>query len=91
MTKTIYTIHSAYDHSIVRLANPGTLQQDVQSVASEFSRDSNATLRFYVHNGLGVVAAFMAKNGTGHDILRDDYMPYSESAALKRVEAGLVD
>lgn len=86
---TTYSIHSAYDHSIVATASGVTLRRIAQEVAQEWTRDSDATLRFYVHNGKGVVAAMMARNGTAHDTLRDDYMRFAAKAAAKRAAAGL--
>lgn len=89
MSSTTYSIHAAYDHSIVATATPADLQQVVQSVAQDRTRDSDATQRFYVHNGRGVIGAFIARNGTAYDTLRDNYVGFNFTARARREDAAL--
>jgi hypothetical protein len=92
MTGTIYTIHSANDHSILETATPGDLQAKAANVAARIGRGlpdgQNRTWRVYVHNGRGVVAAGLCRDGLWHDILRDDYMAFEPKARALRVAAG---
>lgn len=86
MTATTYTIHAAYDHSIAATGTPSDLQDVIASVAARSGEEG--TRRFYVHNGTGVVGAFLARNGIGRDILRDDYMAFDAKAREAREAAG---
>lgn len=93
MTGTIYTIHRAEDHQIIETAEPGNLQQRAAHVAARIHRglpDADLrTTRLYIHNGRGVVAAGLCRQGVWHDILRDDYMPFAPKARALRMTAGL--
>ena len=87
MTGTIYTIHSANDHSIIATAAPENLQHVVATVATAIS-SADKTRRAYVHNGRGIIAAGLCRAGIWHDILRDDYMAFETKAAAERKAAG---
>lgn len=89
MALTTYSIHAAYDHSIVATATPADLQQVIQTVAQTHTSDTDSTQRFYVHNGLGVVGAFLARNGAGRDILRDGYRQFDVKARELRTAKDL--
>lgn len=89
MPATTYSIHAAFNHGIVATATVDNLQQVAQQVAQEYTSGHNSALRFYVHNGLGVIAAFMARNGTAHNILRNDYLQFNEKAREQRTAENL--
>lgn len=89
MTTTTYTIHAAYDHAIVETANPSNLQETVAQFVAKAS--TNQGKRFYVHNGLGVVAAVLVRNFKAFDVLRDDYMAFDAKAREQRTEAGIAN
>ena len=86
---TIYSFHAAADHSIMDTATPGTLQQIAARIAETLHKgrpvDAEPTThRVYVHNGLGVIAAGLCRQGAWHDILRDDYRQFDEAARTRR-------
>lgn len=87
--QTTYSIHSAYNHDIWATANPGDLQEVVRRIAVANLTNQGATTRFYVHNGLGVVGAFLTRSGVAHDILRDDYRQFDAKARAVRADANL--
>lgn len=91
MATTTYSIHSAYNHEIWATAVPGNLQDVVRRIAAANLTNQGATTRFYVHNGLGVVGAFLTRSGSAHDILRNDYMRFEEKARDKRAAYGIAD
>ena len=88
---TTYSIHRAYDHSIVATFG---IDEDMAKVAikiaeEDFAAYGDMTTRYYLHNGRGVVAAFMTRQGAAHQILRDDYLKFSDKAKAKRTEKDL--
>lgn len=85
---TVYTFHRAEDHAILATAEPSNLQTVAATVAASLA-DNGETRRAYVHNGRGVIAAGLCRQGRWNDILRDDYMGFALKARLKRAEAGL--
>lgn len=83
-----YSIHNAYDHSIVRTFDVDDDTKAISlSIAEEF--ESKGTCRFYVHNGVGVVSAIMTRDGMARQIVRDDYMKFSPKAIEARTEANV--
>lgn len=90
MSATIYTFHSAYDHSIV-----AAIQEDGHTLArhalgqaaNDAEKQDGKTRRYYVHNGVGVVAAFITRSGKASQILHDDYRRFSDEAMKLRAEA----
>lgn len=89
MASTTYTIHSARNHDIVTTMEGST--QDTFSAAFERVAAQGdfalGTHRFYVHNGVGVIAAMMMRDGHARQILRDDYMQFGSAGAEKRALA----
>ena len=88
MTATTYSFHRARDHSIVEVANPSNLQQRAQSLCSV---RQNHDERFYVHNGLAVIAAILVKPHGAFDLLRDDYLKFDGDARWTRRHYGLTN
>lgn len=92
-TCTTYSIHRAADHEIIETARPETLQQIVAHIAARIHRglpDADLkTTRLYIHNGRGIVAAGLCRQGTWHDTVREDYMHLDPHARMKRTEARL--
>jgi hypothetical protein len=86
---TTYSFHRADDHSILDTANPVNLQHVAQNVASRLR--PQGTVRLYVHNGKGVVAALLCRAGAAHDILRDDFMRCDDAARWTRDHYGLTN
>lgn len=88
---TTYTFHRADDHTILETAYPTNLQLRAQSVAVALR--NQGTVRIYVHNGRGVVAALLCRAGAAHDILRDDYMgdTIDDAARWTRAHYGLTN
>lgn len=86
---TTYSFHRAADHSIIDTATPVNLQLVAQNVAAALAREG--TVRVYVHNGRGVVAALLCRGGAAHDILRDDYMAFDGAARWTRSHYGLAN
>lgn len=90
MTQTIYTIHAAFDHRIVKTF---TVQDDPTEVATILADEDNIgeveTRRYYVHNGLGVVSAFYTRKGGAFQILRDDYMKFKDAGSRERAKANI--
>lgn len=86
MTATTYTIHDARNHEVVAKAYTGTLATVAKTLATQV--DALTTRRFYVHNGVGIVAAFLTRNGDAHEILRDDFMKFDTPARAAREAAG---
>ena len=86
---TTYSFHRAADHSILDTATPVNLQLVAQNVAAALAREG--TVRVYVHNGRGVVAALLCRDGAAHDILRDDYMAFDGAARWTRSHYGLAN
>ena len=86
---TTYTFHRADDHAILDTAEPANLQLRAQTVAAAL-RDLG-TVRVYVHNGRGVVAALLCRDGAVHDILRDDFMRCDGAARRTRERRGLAN
>lgn len=90
MKTTIYTFHSAHDHSIVAAIqyDGHTLARHVLAQAAyDAEQQDGKTRRYYVHNGAGVVAAFMTRGGKADQILHDDYRRFSDEAVKLRTEA----
>ena len=87
---TVYTIHSAYNHEILATANPGNLQRVAAIVAFSLTSTTqpDQARRAYVHNGLGVIAAGLCRQGIWHDILRDNYRAFDSKARAERSAAG---
>ncbi|MTH36020.1 hypothetical protein GL279_15570 [Paracoccus limosus] len=83
---TTYSIHRAYDHSIVATANPSDLKARAGGLCFH---KANLGERFYVHNGKGVVAAMLVKPHGVFDILRDDYRQFDAKARALRADANL--
>jgi len=92
MTGTTYTIHRAEDHQIIETAEPGNLQAKAANVAARIHRGlpdaDRKTTRLYVHNGRGIIAAALCRQGLWHDILRDDFMRCEPAARDERERAG---
>ena len=85
---TTYSIHAAYDHSIVATANPSNLSDMILGlVASE----ANHNRRFYIHNGCGVVGACLVKPHIALEVLRDDYRKFDGKARELRTAADLAN
>lgn len=92
MSSTVYTFHRASDHSIINTAAPATLNNTAAQIAERIhrglpDRDLKST-RIYVHNGAGVIAAGLCRQGLWHDILRDDYRQFDAKAREQRTAAG---
>ena len=86
--KTTYTFHAAYDHSIVAaLTDTAQFAESARNIAK--GADHDKAQRFYVHNGVGVVSAFVVCHGGAHEVLRDDYMQFSAKAKAQRTAQGL--
>lgn len=85
---TTYSIHRAFDHSIALTASGVNLQSRAQALAED---TANHGMRFYVHNGKGVVAAMLVKPHGAFDILRDDYRKFDAKARALRIEASLLN
>lgn len=86
---TTYSFHRAADHTIIDIAKPANLQLKAQAVAGALRH--RGTVRIYVHNGRGVVAALLCRDGAAHDILRDDYMAFDDRARDERTAFGLTN
>jgi hypothetical protein len=86
---TTYTFHRAADHGIIATAHPDTLQAAAQNVAASLL--GQGTVRVYIHNGRGVVAAMICRDGAAHEVLRDDYRKFDGAARAARVSQGLVN
>lgn len=82
MTATVYTFHAAYDHSIVAAFEfeADAITHHARQQALLDAESGSNTRRYYIHNGVGIVAAFMTRNGEAHQILRDDYMQFKGKA-----------
>lgn len=92
MTATVYTFHAAYDHSIVaafELDNEAFARHAMDQASLDNEKQDGKTRRYYVHNGRGVIAAFLTRNNVATQILRDDYMKFSAKAKELRAEAEL--
>lgn len=92
MTATVYTFHAAYDHSIVaafEFDQEAFARHAMAQASLDNEKQDGKTRRYYVHNGRGVVAAFLTRNNVATQILRDDYMQFSDKAKAKRAEADL--
>lgn len=83
---TVYTIHSAADHSIYAVAIVGTLSETAKKLAIE--ENDGTTKRFYVSNGMGIISAFLTRNGIAHDILVSDYRQFKDRALQVRKDNG---
>lgn len=88
MALTTYSIHRAYDHSIIVTASGINLQTRAQALSED---PANHGKRFYVHNGKGVVAAMLVKPTGAFDLLRDDYLKFNEPARTARAAQGLAN
>jgi hypothetical protein len=84
--QTVYTIHSAADHSIYAIALVGTLSETAKKLATE--ENDGTTKRFYVSNGMGIISAFLTRNGIAHDILVHDYRQFKDRALQVREAHG---
>lgn len=90
MSQTIYTIHAARDHRIVKTF---TVQDDPTEVATILADECNTddeTRRFYVCNGVGIVSAFYTRKGGAFQVLRDDYMRFKDAALAERAKLKIV-
>lgn len=85
---TTYSIHRAFDHSVVLTASGINLQTRAQSLCED---DANHGKRFYVHNGKGIVAAMLVKPHGAFDIPRDDYRKFDAKARAARTAFGLAN
>lgn len=85
---TTYSIHRAYDHSVVVTASGINLQTRAQALTEDAA---NHGKRFYVHNGKGVVAAMLVKPNGAFDLLRDDYLQFNQKARDLRAALGLAN
>jgi len=85
---TTYSIHRAYDHSVILTASGINLQTRAQSLCDD---DANHGRRFYVHNGKGVVAAMLVKPHGAFDVLRDDYRQFDAKARAVRLTENLTN
>ncbi|WP_422002361.1 hypothetical protein [Roseovarius mucosus] len=88
MALTTYSIHRAYDHSVVVTASGINLQTRAQALTEDAA---NHGKRFYVHNGKGVVAAMLVKPHGAFDLLRDDYLQFNQKARDLRAALGLAN
>jgi len=92
MPGTVYTFHRAADHQIIDTAEPSTLQTTAAHIAARIHRglpDADLkTTRVYVHNGLGIVSAGLCRQGTWHDVPRDDWHQFDGIAREVRAAAG---
>ena len=90
MTTTIYSFHRAADNTILATALVGNVQEVAQKVACSIAPDSKARA-VYVHNGRGVVAVLLCRDGVARDSARDFYMSeyYDRQARERRDEEGL--
>lgn len=88
MPLTTYSIHAAYDHSIIVTASGVNLQSRAQALSGDAA---NHGKRFYVHNGRGVVAAILVKPHGAFDVLRGDYLQFEQQARAARSGMGLVN
>lgn len=89
MTVTVYTIHAAYNHRVAMTFKVG---DDMAQMCRDLARDAcdhKQTVRFYVDNGVGVIAAFLCRNGEAHPVLRDDYLKFHGAAVAARSEHGI--
>ena len=93
MTSTVYTFHSANDHAILAIAEPGNLQTVAATIARAICRedDTGTKRRVYIHNGLGIISAGLCRAGRWHDILRDDYHQFDDKARTERTAAGFTN
>ena len=90
MTSTIYTIHRAEDAAILATAEPGNLQAVVATVDAGIANTEQSARRAYIHNGRGIVAAGLIRQGLWHDSNRHEFIAAGceASAANAREEAG---
>lgn len=87
---TTYTYHDCRDHAVVAQVKLGaSMAETAENVAKSF--EAQGTRRFYVHNGIGVIAAFLTRDGFAHQILRDDYLQFKGKGNVARAEIGLID
>lgn len=84
--KTCYTIHDALTHAIVKTATPtgSNLKMAAEEIAAVVA-DNSKTCRFYVHNGLGVIAAFATYGRNASQIDRQKYLAFDDEARAARV------
>lgn len=85
MTATTYTVHSANNHAVEWSGQADDL---IHAAALVAGSNMTGTKRFYVHNGKGVVAAFLTRNGSAHEVLRQDYMQFDSKARAAREADG---
>lgn len=87
---TIYTIHRAKDHHLVVATGDAAA---LPALAEETARTwaTTGTHRFYVHNGKGVVSAFLTRGGEAHEILRHDYVGFDAQARAARTALGIAN
>jgi hypothetical protein len=94
MSTTVYTFHAAGDHSIIAAFEwdhtvPNTLGYYAEQQAKADAALIGKTTRYYAHNGTGVIAAFLTRDGVATQILRDDYRKFDAKAKQLRIEADI--
>lgn len=85
---TTYSIHRAYDHSVALTASGVNLQSRAQVLCED---PANHGMRFYVHNGKGVVAALHVKPHGAFDIQRGVFRRFDAQARDMRTALGLAN
>lgn len=85
---TTYTFHAAYDHSIACQTSDASKFAECASRIAASAKDKG-TKRFYLHNGKGVVAAFLTRDGEAFEVRREDYMQFSAKAKQARIECNI--
>lgn len=92
MPGTVYSFHAAEDHSILDTATPETMQAKAANIAARIHRGlpyPDKATRVYCHNGRGIVAVGLCRQGLWNDLLRDDWQQFDAVAREKRAAAHL--
>lgn len=86
---TVYSIHDARNAAILATATVENVQTVAASVARALSGPYGETRRAFVHNGLGIIAAGLCRQGSWHDVIRTDYLGMDADARAARERDGL--
>lgn len=89
MTATVYTFHAETSGEILATAAVENVQHVARIVAFSLTGEKTPTRRAFVHNGKGIVAAGLCRNGVWHDMLKTDFQRMEPTARAARTTAGI--
>lgn len=89
MTATVYTFHAETSGEILATAAVENVQHVARIVAFSLTGEKTPTRRAFVHNGKGIVAAGLCRNGVWHDMLKTDFQRMEPTARAARTAAGI--